>query len=155
MGKKYIYYLLGAIIASILLQFISIGILGNSIASNTPILGELLTVIDYFYLTHYLNHGLDMSNMENFLLRAVSLGATAYTAITLYDWGFYKLKELFKDSDELAPIIQLITIIVAIIIHFVIYYFLYTVYVETLFTLFHKLNTEMEKINKMFETFSY
>ncbi|AJS59996.1 hypothetical protein [Paenibacillus sp. IHBB 10380] len=148
MEQKHIYIFLAVVIVASLLQFISIGFLGNSIASNTPVLGELLTFIDYLYFTNYLKNGLDMSNMVPFGLRAVSLVATAYTVIILYDIGFYKLNELFNDSKEFAPIIKGITIIAAIVIHYFIYYFLHTIFIGILFPLYHKI----EEINKMIPT---
>ncbi|MBO9604988.1 MAG: hypothetical protein J7639_03515 [Paenibacillaceae bacterium] len=152
MNKRHIYYFLGAVSCSILLQFISIGMLGNSVASNTPILGEILTVIDFLYFNHYLNQGLDINNMEQFLLRAISLAATAYTAIKLNDFGLHKLNELFNDSPEFAPVIKGITIVCAIVIHFFIYFALHIMYIDTLYSLFHRVQEEMDKVRTLIPT---
>ncbi|NOU66835.1 hypothetical protein GC096_22565 [Paenibacillus sp. LMG 31461] len=150
-NKNYLLYFIGAVGIAVLLQFISIGLLGNSVASNIPLLGELLTVIDFLYLTHYLNHGLDLNNMEQFLLRAVSLAATAYTAIKMFDWGFYRLNELFNDSPDFAPIVKGLTIVVAIIIHFFIYFALHTIYIDTLYQLFHRVQVELDTVQKLIQ----
>ncbi|TDF92947.1 hypothetical protein [Paenibacillus piri] len=155
MNKNHLFIALGAVVFAIFLQFVSVGLLGNSVVSNIPILGELLTVIDFLFLFNYLNDGLDLYNIEQVVLRVISLAATAYTLIILNEWGFDKLNELFNDSPDYARIIKVITIVVAIIIHYFVYFILHAIYIDIFYQIIHKVQIEFDKVKKQIQYLKY
>ncbi|REK75185.1 hypothetical protein [Paenibacillus paeoniae] len=148
MNKKFIIFG-GIIVVAIILQFINVGLVGNSVVSNIPVLGELLTLIDFLFIFDHLNQGLTISNMQQFLLRVVSLIATLYTAIKINDLGLNRFNEFFGDE----RIIKYITIVAAIVIHMVIYFIFHKMYIETIFALLHRITDELNKINELLTTF--
>ncbi|WP_373233130.1 hypothetical protein [Cohnella sp.] len=155
-GKRFVFIGLGVVLCAITLQSVSIGLLGNSIVSNLPWLGSLLTIIDALYLSHYLNSGITIGNLGQFTLRAISLAATGVAVAKYYEWGIYRLKELLNDWDEsLSRLIQFLIFAIAVAVHFVAYYFLHVVYVEMLLGSFLKFQELMEKLRGLLDSVPY
>lgn len=154
--KRFVFIGLGVVLCAITLQSVSIGLLGNSIVSNLPWLGSLLTFIDVLYLSHYLNSGITVGNLGQFVLRAISLAATALAVAYYYDRGIYRLKELLNDWDEsLSRLIQFLIFAIAVAVHFLAYYILHMIYVELLLGSFLKFQEEMDKLRGLLDSVQY
>lgn len=82
-----------SIASAIVLQFITLGVLGSSIAGNIPILGDILLIIDIGYYLNYLQGNITISTVSLILTRAVSIAATAYTLDLISKLDFFELRD--------------------------------------------------------------
>lgn len=74
-GSLFVY----SVVIAILIQTVSMGFLESSVAGNTPVLGNILFVIDIGYLIYYMHGDITVGIVPLLMARFLSIAATLYT----------------------------------------------------------------------------
>lgn len=108
MNNKFIMIII-ALVVAIILQFINVGFFFSSIFSNTPILEDILTLLDISAIIKISHEGVTINNILIFFSRFFSLCATVFTFVKLHEIG------IIPSMDESEG--RIISMIAAVIIH--------------------------------------
>jgi hypothetical protein len=112
----------------------------NTILSSIPILGEILTAIDFIILVKLANDGITLDNASLFFMRFISIGASLMAVSQIIEWRLPSIEK--ENSLE----INLLAFTLIVVFNFFFMWIFQEIYINTIFELLSKIREQLNQI---------